>query len=193
MTCKQMSLEYDNHLKWGKTVPIISDDEGNTTVYLTSEISEPSTYNELIQKLGAATIGDEFTFILNNGGGDVDSIIMLVDAVKHTAAIVNMQVTGFAASATTILALAGDTLTMADHSAFMIHNYSASSGGSLKGHELKAMQTFIDTSLNTAFKEFYSGFLTDEEMDEVIEGKDMWMGTEDVLTRWDLRKQMVGS
>ena len=51
-------------------------------------------------------------------------------------------------------------------------------------HELKARQEHTDRELNAAFTEFYSGFLTETEMKEVIEGRDIWMGADEVITRW---------
>ncbi len=54
-------------------------------------------------------------------------------------------------------------------------------------HEMKARQEFIDRSLNDAFKSFYTGFLTDKEMTEVIDGRDMWMGKDEIIERWSYK------
>ena len=180
----------DESVLWEKHVPIKVSD-GTTFAYLNDEISIPALYSELVHKLYTATPEDNFVLIINNGGGVVETAIMLVDAMKRSAATVNVLVTGFAASAATIIALAADNLEISDHTAFMIHNYSAGMGG--KGHELKARQAFMDKSLNVAFKSYYEGFLTEAEMDEVIEGKDFWMDAEEVRTRWDNRLNLRGN
>jgi hypothetical protein len=52
---------------------------------------------------------------------------------------------------------------------------------------MKARQKFTDDHLNEAFKTYYTGFLTEEEMDKVIEGTDLWMGTDEVVERWNNR------
>ncbi len=52
---------------------------------------------------------------------------------------------------------------------------------------MKARQEFVDNSLNIAFTSFYTGFLTDVEMKHVIDGKDMWMGKDEVLQRWSYK------
>ena len=57
-----------------------------------------------------------------------------------------------------------------------------------KGHELKAQQAHTDEALNAAFNEFYAGFLTAKEMREVIDGKDMWMSSNEVNDRWARKK-----
>ena len=167
---------------WSNYVPIISD-KNHTTAYLTDNIEEPSCYNELCFKLKTASPAEVFTLIINTYGGMLDSALMLVDAIKNSQAKIKAHISGTVASAGTIIALACDELEVADHTAFMIHNYS-SSGGHGKGHELKAMQAFVDSNLNNSFNSIYGGFLTPKEIKEVIDGKDLWMGKTEVLSRF---------
>lgn len=167
---------------WDQYVPIISD-KNHTTAYLTDNIEEPSCYNELCFKLKTASPAEVFTLIINTYGGMLDSALMLVDAIKNSQARIKAHISGTVASAGTIIALACDELEVADHTAFMIHNYS-SSGGHGKGHELKAMQAFVDSNLNNSFNSIYGGFLSPKEIKEVIDGKDLWMGKTEVLSRF---------
>jgi hypothetical protein len=62
-----------------------------------------------------------------------------------------------------------------------------------KGHEMKARQKFTDDHLNKAFKSFYKGFLTEDEMDRVVDGTDLWMDTKEVSSRWDQRIKYIGA
>lgn len=165
---------------WDQYVPIITE-KNHTRAYITDQIDEPSLYNELCYKLKSASPAEVFTLYINTPGGIIDSAVMLIDAIKTSKAKVTAEISGTVASAGTIITLACDDVNVADHTSFMIHNYSAGAYG--KGHELKARQTFIDNTLNASFKEFYKGFLTEQEMDEVIEGKDMWMDAEEVRAR----------
>lgn len=186
--CKNDSTELDlykiDQLEWNKHVPIKTVD-GVKVAYITDGIQEPAIYNELVHVLRTAEEGSRVELVINNGGGDVEAAIMIVDAMKRSPATVKAFVTGFAASAATIISLAADELEIVPHTPFMIHNYSAGMGG--KGHELKARQEFMDKALNDAFCDFYDGFLTSEEMQEVIDGKDMWMGPTEVMERWEKR------
>lgn len=117
-------LTYSQLKQWDKHVPIKQED-GTTFVYITDDIEIPAAYNELVHSLYTATEDDTFVFVINSGGGVVESAVMIIDAINRSAATVNMLVSGFAASAATILALSGDNLEIADHSSWMIHNYSA--------------------------------------------------------------------
>lgn len=169
---------------WDKVVPIVTT-RFHTDAYILDQIEEPTLYSELCHKLRISEKGDTFTIHLNTPGGMIDSTMMIIDAIKSSKAKVTAKLSGTVASAGTILALACDNLEVADHTAFMIHNYSG--GGHGKGHELKAMQEFRDASLKNAFETFYRGFLTDKEMTDVIDGKDLWMGKDEVLKRWSYK------
>jgi ATP-dependent protease ClpP protease subunit len=108
---------------WENYVPIISD-KNHTTVYLTDTIDEPSCYNELCFRLKSASPAEVFTLVINTPGGILDSAMMIVDALKTTQAHTIAQISGTVASAGTIITLACKDLDIADHTAFMIHNYS---------------------------------------------------------------------
>ena len=174
----------DKNSPFDDYVPIIQSKDGRTTtVYLTDSISYPSEYNKLCYILDNAKPGDTVTLHINNGGGHIDSAFQIINSMKHSKAHIIGKLSGTVASASTVISLCCHELIVADYTAFMVHNYSAS-GGHGKGHELKAYQTFNDKALNTAFKDIYSGFLTNREMQAVIDGQDLWMGKEEVLSRW---------
>lgn len=163
-------------------VPMITN-KHTTTVYLTDVIEAPSLYNELCYKLDNASPAEEFFIYINTPGGILDAAIMLVSSIKNTAANTTAKLSGTVASAGTIIALACRNVEVADHTAFMIHNYSGGLFG--KGHELKAHQEFVDANLNKSFSSFYEGFLTPAEIKRVIDGKDYWMNKDEVLSRLD--------
>lgn len=173
---------------WEHVVPIVKTDF-HTDAYICDGISEPLDYAELYHTLHSAKEHETVTLHINTPGGMIDSAFMIIDAIKASKATVTAYLTGTVASAGTMISLACDKLIVADHTSFMIHNYSAGMMG--KGHEMKARQEFTDKSLNEAFKTFYRGFLSEAEMTEVIDGKDMWMGKEEVLTRWNARVALL--
>jgi ATP-dependent protease ClpP protease subunit len=170
---------------WDNDVPIIIN-KNYIDVFINDSIIEPYVYNELYYTLTNACKTDIITINLSTFGGVIDSAFMIIDAINRSKGTVIVRLTGTVASAGTMIALACDDIEVAEHTAFMIHNYSGGMTG--KGHEMKARQEFQDESLNNTFKTFYSGFLTDEEISDVIDGKDMWMGKDEVLKRWSDRQ-----
>ena len=162
-------------------VPIV--EKGNHyDVYLTNTISYPEYYTELVDMLGNLEDYHTVTLHINNGGGSVDSAFMIIDAIEQSDAMITAKLSGTVASAATIIALACDKLIITNYLSFMIHNYSTGMQG--KGHELKAYQNFTDRELNRAFKKIYEGFLTEEEMNKVIDGTDIWLNEDEVQDRW---------
>lgn len=177
------------HSIWDNAVPIITTDSGDVTAYISDQIDEAFTYNELCYRLKHAPAEATVTLHLNTPGGYLHSAMMLVDAIKNAKAKTVAYLTGTVASAGTIIALSCDELVVSDHLSFMIHNYSGGISG--KGHEMKAQQEFSDKNLNSAFNDFYAGFLTPEEMSNIIDGKDMWLTSEETRVRWARRKALL--
>ena len=122
-----------NPRTWDFTVPIVTTGR-HTDCYFSTEIDEPHFYNEICQLIRTAFKGDTITLHLNTPGGVIDSAFMVIDAIKSSKATITAHLTGTVASAGTIIALACDKLEVAQHTTFMIHNYSGGSFG--KGYIL---------------------------------------------------------
>ena len=167
---------------WDIYVPIITS-KNVSHVYITEPIDEPSYYNELCYLLDNATEQDTINIHINTPGGIIDSAVMIINSIKNSKANVVGYLTGTVASAGTMIALSCNSLKVANHTTFMIHNYSGGLRG--KGHELKAQQAFVDASLEAFFKDVYGNFLSPKEIREVIDGKDMWINSEEVLARFN--------
>lgn len=175
---------------WDVPVPIIYDKEANTVqAYLTGAIEEPFLYNELCYLLGSADKDTVVHLYVNTPGGVIDSAFMITSAIQNSKAKVIGHLSGTVASAGTVVAMVCDEVVAAPHLSFMIHNYSGGMAG--KGHEMKARQKFTDSHLNEAFRSLYSGFLEEDEMHNVLEGTDLWMGTEEVQKRWNARTEYL--
>lgn len=167
---------------WDIYVPIVTS-KNVSHVYITEPIDEPSYYNELCFLLDNATEQDTINIHINTPGGIIDSAVMIINSIKNSKANVIGHLAGTVASAGTMIALSCNSLKVANHTTFMIHNYSGGLRG--KGHELKAQQAFVDASLEAFFKDIYGNFLSAKEIREVIDGKDMWINSEEVLARFN--------
>lgn len=171
---------------WELAVPVAVNKETNViNAYLTNAIEEPQLYNELCYLLSTASKDTTVIIHINTPGGIIDSAFMITNAIKVSKATVIGHLSGTVASAGTLISMACDELNLTPHLSFMIHNYSGGMAG--KGHEMKARQKFTDDHLSDAFSYFYAGFLNEDEMEKVIEGTDLWMGTDEVQERWDAR------
>lgn len=181
----------EKHSVFDNAIPIVVHDNGDLEAYITESIDEPSVYNELCHRLRLAPASSTVTLHINTPGGIIDSALMIIDAIKASKAKIIGYLTGTVASAGTIIALACDELSISQHLTFMIHNYSGGMVG--KGHEMKAHQEFVDRNLNEAFKSFYAGFLSSKEMQSIIDGRDLWLSSEEVAARWAARQSLLAT
>lgn len=181
----------EKHTVFDNSVPIVAHDNGDLEAYITDTINEPYEYNELCHRLRVAPASTTITLHINTPGGLMDSAIMILNAMSESKATIIGNLSGTVASAGTVLALACDQLVIGQHLTFMIHNYSGGMVG--KGHEMKAHQEFVDKNLNDAFKSFYAGFLTPKEMQNIIDGRDLWLSSNEVAERWTNRQALLAT
>ncbi|PUB82393.1 MAG: hypothetical protein DBP02_15175 [gamma proteobacterium symbiont of Ctena orbiculata] len=65
---------------------------------------------------------DEITVRINSPGGDVFDGFAIYNLLKQANAIIRVVVDGYAASAASVIAMAGDSVEMAENTYLMIHN-----------------------------------------------------------------------
>lgn len=100
----------------------LAGDADVTTIDIYDVIGEwgvnARTFREALNNVRTGTI----QLRINSPGGSVfDAVAMYNDLVAHPARV-EVQITGLAASAASLLAMAGDTIEIADNAFFMIHN-----------------------------------------------------------------------
>ena len=84
-------------------------------------------------------------------------------------------------SAATMIFLHGHSQEVTPHSLFMFHNYSAGTFG--KGGEMYDQLQFERTWSENFMTAVYAGFLTPEEIQSMLNNRDIWMGSDEVVKR----------
>ena len=79
----------------------------------------PGKFNEELAALGDVS---EIIVRINSGGGDVFAANAIFTRLKDCSARITVKIDGWAASAATIIAMAGDTIKIAKNGVFMIHD-----------------------------------------------------------------------
>ena len=183
----EIELPKDKINVFDNYVPIVQSKDGRTVhVYLTNNIDIPERYNELCFLLSLAQRGDVFHIHINNHGGYIASANMIYYAMINSKAKIIGHLAGDVASAATVLTMACDDIKVAPYTQFMIHNYSGGVQG--KGKEAKDQMDFVNNEINESFRDYYLGFLTEEEIADVIEDHDIWLNSHQVMERWNNRK-----
>lgn len=177
----QPELEFS---RWNKLVPIV-ETNGVVYAYMMNEVYEVNEYNELCHTLEHTT-AKEVKLVLNNGGGLLDSMLTIRNSIAKSKAKITAVLSGTVASSATMIALACDELEIAPGTSWLTHYYSGGLVG--KGNEIEAKYEFEKVQIPKLFKEIHKGFLTNEEIAEVIKGNDMWMNSEEILKRFNSMK-----
>lgn len=149
--------------------------------YVSSDISGPQNYVQMIQTIRSAGPNDVVYIYLNTDGGRLDTGVQIINAMKNSQAHIATVVEGSCCSLGTIIFLHGDEMVAQPHALFMIHNHSGGAVG--KGHEYMAQATATTRWFERLAKETYLGFLTEDELNRMLKGEDFWMDADEVNRR----------
>lgn len=96
----------------------------------------PQQFNQELAALGDAP---EIIVRINSGGGDVFAANAIFTRLKDCAAKITVKIDGWAASAATIIAMAGDTIKIARNGVFMIHDPTMTVWNTFKAEDFLKM------------------------------------------------------
>jgi len=114
---------------------------------------------------------------INSGGGSVSQGIAIYNALKEYEGQVHVFVDGLAASISSIIAMAGDTLTMAEGSLMMVHEVWTEIAGN--AGELRKEAEVLEKHTNTILDIYESNTpLSREEIKKMLEAE-TWLTAEE--------------
>lgn len=160
---------------------------GIFTVYVFGLIEECTQFIHAIEALQQATENDTVVIHLSTDGGSLDATDTFLTVMRQCAGRVVVKASGGVHSAGTVILLAADEFELSENFNALIHNGSCGSGGKFSDfvahskHNVKYMSTVM---FNT-----YRGFLTDEEIMQLLDGKDFWLDAEEFVRRHELRNE----
>lgn len=151
--------------------------------YLVGEIGEADQYLDLVDALRSAGENDQFIIRFNSGGGLLSTGDMIINAIKDTQAHVHGYIEHSCGSMATMLFLACHSWSLSESAEFFVH--SASGGTVGKEHENYASVMFARKKLHKMVKNRYAGFLTEQEIENVLNGQDYYFDVYEIADRLD--------
>lgn len=113
-------------------------DAGTADVWIYDEIAFYAvSAQKFVQDLAKIT-APRITLHLNTPGGDVFDAIAIYNALRSHPAVVTTRVEGIAASAGSLIAMAGERILMAPHATIMIHDAWGATIGNAADHRKQA-------------------------------------------------------
>ena len=118
---------------------------------------------------------------INSFGGDLFTAIQFMRVMSETKATIVASVEGACMSAATLIFLTAKHWEISNHSMFMFHNYSSMNIG--KGGEMYDAIMHERSWSDKLLRDIYKDFLTKDEIDSILNNKDIWMTGEEVTKR----------
>lgn len=176
-----MDYVYEPVLKMYNKPKVVNE----VDAYLDGPILEPSNYRNLLHYLRMMEEEDSLRIWLDSPGGQLDSTLAIIDGIEKTEGDVKIIVTGRAYSAGSIIALSAPQLIVGDHASFMLHNGSYGTGG--KANDIASMVKFTSQQFESLFRKVYKDFLSEQEISDLVQGKDFWFDNAEVVRRLEIR------
>lgn len=149
--------------------------------YITGEIGYADEYLDLIDTLYCGSAQDTIFIHLNTPGGSFNTSLQIINAINASEATVVTIADGEVASAGTLILFSAPNIGVQDHSYALIHDGSYGGGGKIN-ENLKQAQ-FISSLIKDVCKKCYGPFFTEEEIASILDGKDVWLTSEELNTR----------
>jgi ATP-dependent Clp protease protease subunit len=126
--------------------PIVSDNDAWIYEWLDIKATCPKIVNDAIDKAN----GEDLEVIINSGGGSVFAASEIYTALKSYMGNVTVKIVGMAASAASVIAMAGKKVMMTPTGQMMIHNVTTYAEGDYRDmeHTADILKTANDTIAN---------------------------------------------
>lgn len=157
------------------------------TVPIDESFMEASYYRGIVNMLAQANEQDIVIFRINSPGGQFSGLLSLLDAIETTQAMTIADITGQAASAASILALNCDQCVVGKYAEMLAHEVSYGVGG--KGSDNLSHVQHIKKISDKLIWGTYEGFLEDHEIESVLNGKELFLDSEEIIERLNKREE----
>lgn len=156
--------------------------------YISGSIEEPECYIDMFDIIRHSGPDDVIKIYLNSYGGDLFTAIQFLRVLMETNATIIVSIEGAAMSAATLLFMAADSVEITPHSSIMIHDYSSGTYG--KGGDMHRQINHERKWSESLFREAYEDFLTTAELDSIMDGKEIWLTSDETQERLEKRAEL---
>ena len=157
--------------------------------YLSGTITQADDYIDWFDIIRSTGENDVVKIHINSYGGDLFTAIQMMRVLGECQATVIVSVEGACMSAATMIFMHADAFEVSSHSMFMFHNYSGGTFG--KGGEMLDQLQHERAWSEKLLRDIYSDFLTEKEIDSMLNNKDIWMDGDEVVKRLEKKAKKV--
>lgn len=156
-------------------------------IYLYGVIESPEQFIGAQEVFRAAGEGDIVEVHLSTPGGSMDATDTFLQAMHQCDAQVIVRASGGVHSCGSIILLNATSFTLSENFNSLIHNGSTGGYGDLNKYAAAAKHSV--EYMQKVLRKTYEGFLTPDELQAMIDGKDFWLDGAEWMRRWHLRQE----
>lgn len=149
--------------------------------YLMGDIGSPEEYIDVCHALRSCGPQDVFFLRINSGGGQVRTGNMLINALQECQGVTVGFIESECGSMATFCFLACDEWGVSKYAEWFSHTVSSGNYG--KESETFEAAQFLRKQTHSRIREDYKAFLTDEEIESVLRGSDIYLDADEILER----------
>lgn len=140
-----------------------------------------------IQALEAADEDNDVKITLQSPGGSLGASDALIHAMRKCDGHIHIVATGNVSSAGTFILLEADSFELSENFNATLHCGSVGSGGNY--NEFKASSEFYNRFMPKALRSAYQGFLSEDELTSMLDGKDIILDADEWCIRHQARNE----
>lgn len=149
--------------------------------YLIDIIDDIANYIDFLREVDSCRNGDLITIHINCYGGNADVGMNIYDCLRQSPANVEVSIEGACCSCASMIMLAGNCWRVTPHAHVMVHSWSEGIYG--KWNEIISKFNYDKCVFEKQFEELYKDFLTDEEIEDCLKGKDFYFDSNETVKR----------
>lgn len=158
------------------------------TIRVDRDIEDPSLFQEELATIRQSKEGDVVHLLINSGGGRLDTAKAFLNSMAQSQAHIITEIEGEACSAATLIFLAGDEYRVTDDATMMIH--TSTYGYVAKENNVRQYVEHQAKATDRLIKKYYRHFMSEDEISEVLNGKDLWMDADEIMERLEKRMEL---
>ena len=172
--------------------PIYGNVKSSGLVYeyfIFGEVGDPQNYIPMIETLDSCEENDVVNIRINTVGGNLDTAISIIHAIRRSKAKVIGHADGYVYSAGSAILFSCPNLVINEYSSFMFHDANHGIFGKL--NETYVSVGAVKDILSRIYHDVYSSVFTKEEIESILEGKDVYLNADQVLERINQRSDEI--
>lgn len=157
-------------------------------VPIDEDIKAANYYRMVAQAIRNTSEEDTVQFMINSIGGRMDGLQTLLSSMWISSANTEAYILGECHSAASMLALNCNSIYVAPNASMLVHFIRFGSNG--KGADVKSHVDHVYRTSEKLFRDTYRFFITDEEMEKILNGYEMWLDAEDIVKRLNMKLEL---